>query len=266
MWGRASIFLGMLAWLATPVQAATNETGRLSYDIYAAGLHVAEVEASFAIGPRIYQMDLSYHTTGLAGFFYRGRQVSAVNGTWQADHAQPASFVADGVWRGEDRIARIDYERGIPIIRQLIPPNEAEREAVPPALQAHSVDTLSALLELVQTVTRTGRCEQTARIYDGRRATELEAHTVGEEMLTHNGRSAFEGQALRCDFAGRIVAGFRFGDTAAEMRPLRGSAWLARVTPDGPLLPVRMTYETRWFGDAMIYLTGTGNGGSVAKN
>jgi hypothetical protein len=90
--------------------------------------------------------------------------------------------------------------------------------------------------------------------YDGRRATEVEAHSVGEETLDSTKRSIFAGRALRCDFAGRMLAGFKFDDRPSDLKPLHGSAWLAPVVPGAPPLPVRMRFETRWFGDATMYL------------
>jgi hypothetical protein len=39
---------------------------------------------------------------------------------------------------------------------------------------------------------------------------------------------------------------------------MHGSAWLAPVVAGGPSLPVRMAFETRWFGDAIMYLTSIG--------
>jgi hypothetical protein len=52
-------------------------------------------------------------------------------------------------------------------------------------------------------------------------------------------------------------------DHSRENKPLHGSAWLAQVVAGVPPLPVRMAFETRWFGDATMYLTGTGPGSEV---
>jgi hypothetical protein len=200
----------------------------------------------------------------MVGLFLRGHQFDTVTGSWRGGHAAPSEFVGQGTWRGEDRLAQIDYRRGTPTIRQLIPPNGDEREQVPEALQINSVDTLSALAELIHVVRDTERCEATVRSYDGRRVVEIEAHTVGEEMLESTTRSSFAGKALRCDFSGRLLAGFKFGDDRArDSKTMHGSAWLASVVPGGPPLPVRMAFETRWFGDAIMYLTGIGPGSDV---
>ena len=46
------------------------------------------------------------------------------------------------------------------------------------------------------------------RTFDGRRAVEIQARTVGEELLEPTDRSSFGGKALHCDFSGRMVSGF----------------------------------------------------------
>ena len=235
-----------------------------SYDTYAAGVRVGEVETGFSFGPWTYQMNLGYHTTGMIGFFFRGHQFDLVNGVWHGKQAEPSRFVEEGVWRGEERRAEVDYQQCKPVVRQLVPPNAAEREDVPEAVRADSVDTLSAIAELIHAVEQTGRCEMKVRTYDGRRAVEIEARTVGDEVLAPTSRSSFAGKALRCDFSGRMLAGFKFSENRErDSKPMHGCAWLAPVAAGGPLVPVRLVFETRWLGDATMYLTATGPGSDV---
>jgi len=119
------------------------------------------------------------------------------------------------------------------------------------------MDTLSALAQLMRRVETDGRCETSVRTYDGRRVLEVTAQTGAREELAPSGRSMFHGQALRCDFEGSELAGFLFGEDDPEhRRPLHGSAWLAPVLHDAPPLPVRIAFQTRWFGWATMYLTG----------
>ncbi len=254
-----SLLLPCAAFAQAPVSL------HATYDTYAAGMHVARVETRLSLGPWTYQVNLGYRTTGLAGLFVRGHQLDLVSGTWQGLRASPSRFVGEGSWRGIDRHAVIEYQNGRPIIRQLVPPNDGEREPVPDGLRVNTVDTLSALAELIRVVESTGRCETKARTYDGRRAIEVEARTVGNEDLQPTDRSSFAGRALRCDFSGRMLAGFLFDDNRErDGRPMHGSAWLAPITANGPRAPVRMTFETKWFGDATMYLTDAGPG-SEAK-
>jgi Protein of unknown function (DUF3108) len=240
--------------------AARSQTPlRASYEAYVAGLNAASVDARFLLEPDSYRMELSYKTAGVVGFLMRGSTLSVAEGTWQRDRASPRHFRTEGTARGQPRVTAMDYIGGQPLIRRLVPPNEGERETVSPELQANSVDPLSALAELIRTVHRTGRCEGTARIYDGRRASEITARTVGEETVAPSSRSVFAGRALRCDFVGHMIAGFNLGrDKKAASQPFAGSAWLAEVIPGTMKIPTRVQFVTRWFGHTTLYLTASG--------
>jgi Protein of unknown function (DUF3108) len=254
----ASLTVLLLAYPASANPGASSEPSRfrLSYDTYAAGLEVMQMTAFFGLGPWNYQIDIDYHTTGLVGFLYRGRQVNKVRGTWQDDHAVPIQFAGEGTWRGQQRRTVIDYQHGEPEVRELVPPQQSEREPVPRELQLHTMDTLSALAELIRRVERNQSCETRVHTYDGRRVLEVSARTGGNETLEPTSRSTFSGPALRCDFEGHELAGFLLGDNDPEhRRPLHGSAWLAALRPEGPVLPVRIAFQTRWFGPATMYLT-----------
>lgn len=252
--------LGLTALLAAPARAEEAGDIHAVYRAYAAGLHVADIEAGFGFGPWSYQVRLAYRTVGLAGIFYSGHQLSSVTGSWTDNHSAPQEYVGEGIWRGLHRSTQIDYNQGRPRVRGLVPPNEIERQVVPADMQANTMDLLSALAELMRRVAASGRCDVTVHTYDGRRATEAASHTVGTETLAPTDRSMFSGAALRCDFEERMLAGFLEGDDATQRRPLHGSVWLARIMPGAVTLPVRLTLETRWFGDATLYLTDAGMG------
>jgi hypothetical protein len=249
--------LGLL--LVAPAGAAAQVTQvQLTYDTYAAGIEVMQMRAFFGLGPWNYHVAVDYHTTGLVGLFYRGHQVNAANGVWDEGHVHPQEFSGDGVWRGVHRVTLIDYNRGIPEVKQLVPPQSTEREPVPDELQRNTMDTLSALAQLIHNVELTRSCDTTVHTYDGRRVLEIVAHTGGMQTLEPTSRSSFSGATLRCDFQGREIAGFLIGEDDPEhRRPLDGSAWLAPLSPKSAPLPARIAFQTRWFGPATMYLTST---------
>ena len=246
----------LLACMGSTASAQVAQV-QLSYDTYAAGIEVMQMRAQFGLGPWNYRVDLDYHTTGLVGVFYRGQQINRVHGVWHNETPSPLEFFGEGVWRGRERRTLIDYEHDLPLVKELEPPQESEREPVPQDLQRHTVDTLSALMQLLRRVEQDHRCETEVHTYDGRRLLDVVASTAGQERLDPTGRSSFSGSALRCDFEGRELAGFLLGEDDPEhRRPLHGSAWLAPLLPNGPPLPVRIAFQTRWFGMATMYLTG----------
>ena len=79
---------------------------------------------------------------------------------------------------------------------------------MPAALQANTMDTLSALVQLMRRVEQAGRCDTHVRTYDGRRVLDIAARTGGQELLEPAHDSIYRGQALRCDFEGSELAGF----------------------------------------------------------
>jgi hypothetical protein len=244
------------AWPAA-AQPATRVT--LSYSIYAAGLNVANVEIGVSLDSLSYRVELAHQTNGLVGFFLRGSSFTQVDGSWQRNRPLPRRFRSEGIWRGERRLSLVEYERGQPLVRILVPPNDAEREPVPPEWQADTIDSLSAVAGLVRQVQQTGRCDGKARVFDGRRASEITARSAGDEIIPISSRSSFAGRAVRCDFTGEQRAGFLRSDNPKDARrPLSGSAWLAETVPGTARLPVRLTFDTRWFGNATMYLTSAG--------
>jgi hypothetical protein len=251
-----TLLLGLLSFGTIPASAQQATQVHLAYDTYAVGVEVMQMHVFFGLGPWNYQVKLDYHTTGLVGFFYRGQQVNTARGAWDEGGPRPIEFFGEGVWHGQARRTLIGYDHGQPEIKSLIPPQEAEREPVPQELRAHTMDTLSGLVQLMRKVEQTGKCETRVHTYDGRRVLDVTAHTGGQDMLEPAHGSIFRGQALRCDFEGSELAGFLIGENDPEhRRPLHGSAWLAPVMPGTPPLPVRVAFQTRWFGLTSMYLT-----------
>ena len=238
---------------AHPVPVAYN----LHYQVLSLGFTIVQMDVSVRIFPRTYDVALNYHTTGLAGFLHPGRESDQVTGVWEGDRAAPERYLASGEWHGRPRRLDIAYRDEQPEILELAPPDTDEREPVPPALQRGTEDTLSALAQLLRNIELSGSCNTAARVFDGRRLSEIDASTVGVESLRRSPGAIFAGTALRCDFVGRMLAGFVLD--RPHMTPGRarhGSAWFASLQPGGPVLPVRLQFGTDWFGEVTIVLTG----------
>lgn len=237
---------------AEPPRATTA----LSFTTYVAGMTVMTMEADIDIGRDSYRVDLASRTAGAYGVLFRGETRSTAQGRWVGPLVAPQRFAVSGHWRGTPRRTLMDYESGLPTILNLQPPNDAEREPVPTALQRETIDAISAAALLVRRATESAMCEGSTRTFDGRRLSQVSVRTVGWEMLAPDSRSSFAGRALRCDFDGQLLAGFMLqGDRAAAARPQNGTAWLARPVEGAPMLPVRLRFEARWIGSATTYLT-----------
>lgn len=248
------LFFGVAVGTA-PAWAQPAGAVQAYYEAYAAGVNVVQMEAAFTVDPDRYAIRLDYRTVGAFGLLLSSRQNTVVEGRFVGTRPAPERFYSSGVLRGAPRVTQIDYRDGQPVVRQLQPPTETEREQVASADQANTVDTLSAMAALIRQVNTSGRCEGRLATFDGRRLSVLEARSGGEQALERTGRSSFAGLALRCDFVGRQLGGFMLDEDRERLqRPHTGTAWLASVTAGGPKIPVRIAFRTRWFGEATMYL------------
>jgi hypothetical protein len=248
--------LCLVLCLALFSAASTAAAAELNYSLYVLGLPLGVATIKLDLATPAYRAELRFHTTGIADVFVGDRVEEHTSGRFESDRPSPAEYLSTGRRNAIDRIVGMTWRDGTPVITTLTPPNNTEREDVPVALLAHAVNPLDAIVLLLRQVARTGRCEASSRAYDGRRLQLLEARTSGEEDIPPSGRSSFSGRALRCDFTDKTLAGFRLGSGREDdLREHHGSVWLAPVAPAGQKLPVRASLETRWFGDATIYLT-----------
>ena len=252
---RPIALIGLLL-LAPMARAEDRTAAHLAFAVYAAGLNVLNLDADIDLGGPAYRIDLHYRTAGVFGTFVRSEISSFVMGSWDGLKPVPSRFASWGHLRGAARRTVIDFVRGQPVVRELEPATEPDRDPVPEAMQRDTIDTLSAMAMLVRTVAASGGCEGHLVSFDGRRVSEINARRVGEERLGEENRSIFNGPAVRCDFDGRQLAGFQRDASEAELKKIhRSTAWLARILPGAPPLPVRVSFETRFFGHATAYLT-----------
>jgi hypothetical protein len=259
----ATLLLVLAPWSgwAAAQNGRSPVTVHMSYAGSALGLTAMQVQAAVSMDEASYRVDVSFHTVGLLAVFVHSEQHMTVWGAWRGDQPEPMRFWSWGHLRGAARETLIDYENGLPVIRRLTPPSESDRDPVPEAERGDSVDTLSALAFLVRRVAAIGNCDGRTRVFDGRRLSEIDAHTVGQVPAGHSDAGPYQGATLRCDFAGRQLAGFKHDEGFAwQQRPHDGAAWIARVVPGGPPIPVRLTFEIRWVGDVTMVLTSAGPG------
>ena len=238
--------------LAAGPAAATGLSA--SYAIEVAGITVTDFTASLDFNDGAYAVETTARTRGIAAVFVRGHQASRVDGAWRGVQPAPTRYRADGVWRGADRHAELDYERGQPTVRVLDPQEPELRFPVPPEQQRDTTDPLSAFARLVRQVRDTGSCDGHVSIFDGRIRLEIMVRTEGTQHLD-GGRGGWSGDALRCAYESRTVAGLRRDqDPADAARPERGIAWIAARAPGMLPVPVRIDASSHWYGSTTIRL------------
>jgi len=162
------------------------------------GLQIAALQASIAVSPSAFRLQVFSQPSGLAGLLMSGDATTSTEGRFAAGAVLPAKMLSVFHARGVTRVTQLTWQGNRPVTTQLLPTFGPEREPVPPRDQVGTVDMLSAMAGLLRQVTEPGRCEASQKTFDGRRLSLFNARTVGEETLDAAGRSSFRSSsALR---------------------------------------------------------------------
>ncbi len=266
----ASALFGLCSlWLADPAAAQAVQPQpplsqspqaapiHLSYVILSHGFRVVTVEVTLTLAPGGYAISAHNQTSGMVDMLFHSDVTSVASGRFDGSRAVPTDYASSGNSRGANRITRIAYVNGMPEVRQLTPV-DPDRDPVPAAATDHSVDSLSAMVELMHTVQTTGGCDGTTRIFDGSRLSTMTARTIGPQpMPPAEVDTPYGDTALRCDLTGLQLAGFLHDEDEAKMRlPQNGIVWLRTVLPDAPPLPVRVSFTHPHVGVLTAMLVG----------
>lgn len=237
---------------------AAAEPWHASYVFTVAGVAVMEARVDFDLaGPGgTYVIETRSRSRGIATLFFRGEQFSRSEGSWRGAAPVPRQHRSSGNWRGSPRRTQIDYgPGGAPRTVVLDPVQDLERTPIPAEALPGTVDALSAMLQLSRQVRETGRCEGRARIFDGRRLTQL-------DLTTEPVRQADGGGQPSCAIESRLVAGVPL-ERPEDARPMRSVVHFGNpLVPGAPLLPIRIELASRWWGTIQVVLNQVTRGGS----
>jgi hypothetical protein len=254
MSGRVFATTALAVALCGPAIAAGGTTTHLSYAIYARGFRAMVLNADLVLDNASYQVSISDHTVGFIGALVSNRVASTSTGTFTGSTVHPEHYQSAGYSRGADRRTEIEYDGARPRV-VVLSPVEPKRDVVPAGETIGTVDTLSPVASLMREIVTTDRCDGTFNVYDGARLTRIVATTAGNETLPKVDRSPYAGAALHCDFTTQVIAGFLHDDNYARSHEVQhGTAWVARVVPGGPPVPIRVQFTTPDHGSILIYL------------
>src|SRR5262249_14451670 len=116
----------------------------------------------------------------------------------------------------------------------------ASRKPITPEQMRGTVDQLTAYLALARHLARGGSCALTVAVFDGGRRYDL-----GFADLAPETRPGFAGPAQVCRMWRRRIAGFP-RDHSGKDAVDQGKLWFARLLPGGPMVPLRMEFDSEF--------------------
>lgn len=276
--GLAMYSVGLLLAMGAVQRAEADSTPVVAdYDVFAGGLHVLTSVFEIRLQDQSYIARLESQLAGVPGWFVEWGAEVQTDGAIEGGQLDPAQYVLDRVRRGESQKTTLDFGREGEVDVSFDPVRDDSTGLVPPELLSESLDPLSGLLSVINTVTDGGECDATIPVFDGRRRYDLVFTDQGMHELRPSRFSAFAGLARKCRMQLEPVAGaFReddgdddddgggFWSTNPETAPRRRlDIWLAQPISSGPFLPVRMVGRSS-IGAVVVHLRSVNASASTA--
>lgn len=245
-----------LALAGSPSEAPT--AARFNYTAYMGGVKIGYAVMDVSVGAGRYAATLSMETGGLAGLLFDWRHGSSAYGAERPDPALP--FAADAylnasIWEGKNRYVEVAYADGVAEIGKANPHpiQDERRQPVAPQLRRDALDPLSAIVAVGRTIEATGKCDADFGVFDGRRLYRFVVSDTGEAELERNSYAPFGGEARRCEFEFKRVAGFK---KKPKGPPTKGRAYYRRAREGAPIMPVQVIADSK-YGATILHLKAT---------
>lgn len=227
-----------------------NKSVKLVYDIYNKGLHVITVNADYVLTPTTYNVKARFASAGVASLVFSLNTNATVNGMFKNGHAFPGTYQSIGKDKNGKFKLVMNSNYGLKTdITTLEPARGNDRDALTPAQQTHSLDTLSAMADLIYRVRTTGKCDSQFNLLDGLRSFTFHSQTVGESEMPSSWTSPYKGKALLCTAVAQQVGGFKTHSRNRKLlsQPQPGSIWFKDIEGVG-YLPARFDFKNPKMG------------------
>ena len=166
----------------------------------------------------------------------------------------PKIFSASGIFNNKERSSKLDFENNLvkyknyPVLdfKKVHPLNQSTLIGV--------IDPITAFINIIEKINTYQKCDETFKIFDGRRRYDLKIKSLGITLLENDRPKSFNGKVIVCGLKVKPLGGHRLEtkwrpneDKFSDFKIFFGETSLGRT------LPVRMELE-RWFGTIIIRL------------
>jgi hypothetical protein len=242
-----------LAPASAAVQARKVDVG---WVIVWLGLPVIRGRFRVVLDSSRYEAWMSGKTTGVFDLLLRVRISQHVRGRVTNGAFLPNSFQHVFRNRRKKREAHLTWGPDRSLHTQLIPPVRKGREkVVPMGMRRSTVDPITAMLTFITQPMTGSPCNQTARVFEGRRRVNARLLMVKTALMPSTYLSGLPAAGRHCHLFADRLAGFGDKHMRRYPNPLApADMWFAKLPQHQLWLPARIGFGTR-FGRFRIFLT-----------
>ena len=232
---RAFGIVALALGLALPARAGSPARLDLEYHLYGLGIHAMTIRLRYKRGDDTYRARLGALTDGVVETFYEYGLNANAKGSRNGAVLQPRRYTT--ISQGSDGGKRVEVsyieQGGIDIDTD--EKLEAAELAARVARGRGTIDPLSALLTLIETLAETGSCDAKISVFDGKRRYDL----VSTDAGTQDG--------VACRVALEQIDGFRSREKDSPRYPKTMTIRFGPVAEGFPPMPIEVT-ASNFFG------------------
>lgn len=178
---------------------AQAEPQKLTYQVYAGGIHGIEAELILDEDETGYKANVTAKTRGWLGSLVPWSGSFATTGALMDGAYMPREHQSISTWKDETETKTFTY-KSADIVSLTIQEGDKPliNEKILPELTQQTTDILSATLAMMSEVKSRNNCTSDAVIFDGKRKFKLYYKDLGEKHLKKSSYNIYEGPARYC--------------------------------------------------------------------
>lgn len=259
VWIAASLLL--LAMTITPAVASTPKPLKVSYGLYAGGFNVVDIQGTYTITNNTYDLNMDLKTVGMLGSLAPWGGVLNSNGHNKGAQSSPLNHSFKSIWRGKPETSTFTFNKDGSLKSYILVEDDGTvKDKMPDAdvLTDNPIDMMSALYLAMNGA---NGCATTERVMDGKRSFDMAFRSKGQDKISANKYTVFDGNAEICEVEIIPVAG-KWREKPRGWMSIQGQAkengqlprlWFGRVRDDMPPIPVRFFIKTN-YGAMVMHL------------
>lgn len=256
-----SLLLVLPAFAKTPMNKGQQS---VRYDVYAGGIHALQADLNInAQGAERYDLSLNAKTYGLLAKMAPWQGTFESRG-WQGKDYKPEVHQSTATWRGEKEIKKYSYNKDGGFKSYSVK-KAGEKEvvrSVDSKLTQGTSDVLTATLNTMRAIAKTGECSGSTEVFDGKRRFHLMFKQKNNVQLKASRWNAYTGPAVECTVEVKPIAGKwhekpRGWMSIQEQGREKGTmptVWFAQMKEGEPAIPVKVRVKTS-YGTLFMHVT-----------
>ncbi|MGB9154668.1 MAG: DUF3108 domain-containing protein [Alphaproteobacteria bacterium] len=220
-----------------------------TYDVYVGGIHLVAAQVWFQEEGNTFHAVVKAGTHGIWGKIIPWNTILDAHGRIKGEQLLPQEFYTRDEWGHKPKITMLHFNGKGNVVPEFIPPNtDQNREIVTPEQKLHSLDPITALLQMLAHVAVDKSCAVPVPIFDGKRRFDITGKDAGEGATVGDEYGVYSGPARLCDADFKMISGewkdrehahfWQKTETESGRDPFH--IWLASPAPGLPEMPVRL--------------------------